>query len=277
MVKTGTTNDRRDNWTLGGNDNAMVGVWVGNNDNSPMLNVASGVSGASPIWRRIVLESLKGKADKGFEIPGNIVTAEVDSVSGYRAHDGFPSRTEYFAKGTEPDGDPVHVNLKVCKSEGKLANPGDVASGNYDNREFFIFKEEDPTSGAGGQNRWQEGIINWLNGQSDSKYHPPTDYCGTSNPINIEFVNPHDHDSNLPNNFTIKFSADSTNDIVQADLYIDGVKVRSFSSVPYEHPVNLSDGVHTIRATATDTQNHTSERIITVGVHTNWDNPLPSL
>ncbi|EKE05779.1 MAG: hypothetical protein ACD_19C00176G0001, partial [uncultured bacterium] len=59
-VKTGTTNDKRDNWTIGGNPQRAVGVWVGNNDNSPMLNVASGVSGASPIWRRIILESLAG-------------------------------------------------------------------------------------------------------------------------------------------------------------------------------------------------------------------------
>ena len=102
MVKTGTTNDKRDNWTIGGNDNAMVGVWVGNNDNSQMLNVASGVSGASPIWRRIILASIKGKPAVKFDVPAGITQASVDSVSGYSAHDSFPSRTEYFIKGTEP-------------------------------------------------------------------------------------------------------------------------------------------------------------------------------
>lgn len=280
MVKTGTTNDKRDNWTFGGNGNAMVGVWVGNNDNSPMLNVASGVSGASPIWRKILLEALNGKPDKPFTPPSGVVQASVDAVSGFAAHDGFASRTEYFIKGTEPGTDTVHVYLKVCKSDGKLASPSDVAGGNYDNKEFYVFKEEDPTAGIGGQNRWQEGILSWLGGQADSKYHPPSEYCGTSNPLNVEFINPTDQSSNLPESMTIKFKADSTNDIVQTDLYIDSVKVRSFSSVPYEFQTNSSNfgnGVHTIRAVAKDSAGHESDRVITVGVGVSWNaTPQPT-
>ncbi|HET7098774.1 MAG TPA: PBP1A family penicillin-binding protein [Patescibacteria group bacterium] len=280
MVKTGTTNDKRDNWTMGGNSNAMVGVWVGNNDNSPMLNVASGVSGASPIWRRILIEALNHKPDVSFEAPKNVFSASVDTVSGFASHDGFLSRNEFFAKGTEPGVDTVHMMLKICKSEGKLATPGDIAGGNYDNKEFFVFKEEDPTAGATGKNRWQEGILNWLNGQGDTKYHPPSDYCGTTNPISVDFISPTDRSSGVPNNITIKFSADSTNDIVQTDLYIDSVKVRSFSSVPYEFQTNstsLPNGVHTIRAVAKDSSNKESDRTITIGVNTNWDaSPTPT-
>ena len=279
MVKTGTTNDRRDNWTIGGNGNIMVGVWVGNNDNSPMLNVASGVSGASPIWRRIVLEGLKGKPNFTFEKPSDVNEVDVDTVSGYRAHDGFASRKEYFEKGTEPNEDTVHVMLKLCKSDGKLANPSDVAAGNYDSREFLVFKEEDPTAAPGATNRWQEAIINWVNGQADSKYHPPTEYCGTSNPINVEFVNPTDQSSNLVNPTTIKFKVDAINDIVQTDLYIDSKKVRSFSSVPYEFVTDSNsfpEGVHKLRAVASDSQGKTSERIITVGVGVNWNAPSPN-
>lgn len=279
MVKTGTTNDRRDNWTIGGNGNLMVGVWVGNNDNSPMLNVASGVSGASPIWRRILVEGLKGKPAFTFEKPDSVVQMDVDSVSGFKAHDGFASRSEYFEKGTEPGDDTVHLMLKLCKSEGKLANPSDIAAGNYDSREFLIFKEEDPTAAPGGQNRWQEAILTWINGQADSKYHPPTEYCGSSNPINVEFVNPGDQSSNLINPTTIKFKVDAVNDIVQTDLYIDGKKVRSFSSVPYEFVTDANsfpDGVHKLRAVATDSQGKTSERIITVGVGMAWNAPSPT-
>ncbi len=54
-AKTGTTNDKRDNWTVGWTPSIVTGVWVGNNDNTPMQRVASGVSGAAPIWRRIIL------------------------------------------------------------------------------------------------------------------------------------------------------------------------------------------------------------------------------
>ncbi|MBI1864090.1 PBP1A family penicillin-binding protein [Candidatus Woesebacteria bacterium] len=279
-VKTGTTNDKRDNWTIGGDTQRLVGVWVGNNDNSEMLQVASGVTGASPIWRRILIEGLKDKPVVSFKKPDDVITMDVDTVSGYKAHDGFPSRQEYFIKGTEPTSDdPIHVNLKICKNDGKLATPSDVAANNFDNREFFKFKEEDPTAAPGGKNQWQEGVLNWLNTQTDSKYHPPSDFCGTANPLNVEFINPTDRASNLSNNFTIKVKAQSISDIALLDLEIDGVKVRSFSSLPYEYNVNLANGVHSLRAIGHDANNNQSDRVITIGVNTNWDSvpsPAPS-
>lgn len=276
-VKTGTTNDRRDNWAIGGNTQALVGVWVGNNDNSEMLQVASGVSGASPIWRRIIVEALNGKPNIGFETPGGIVTAAVDVISGYAAHDGYPSRIEKFIDGTQPGEDPVHVKLKICKSEGKLATPSDVASGNYDEKEFFVFKEEDPTGGIGGVNKWQEGILAWLAGQGDPRYKPPSDYCGTNNPVNVEFVTPKDKDSNLPNEFTVEIRAESTSSINQIELEVDGTRIRTFTGPPYKHDLELDNGIHTIRAKAKDANGKESDRTITVGVGVPADpTPTPS-
>src|SRR4030042_404261 len=269
-VKTGTTNDRRDNWTVGGNKLAITGVWVGNNDNSEIKQVASGVSGASPIWRRILLEALSGKPNRGFETPGGIVTADVDSVSGYRAHDGFPSRNEIFIKGTEPGEDPIHMMLAICKSDGKLATPGDIASGNYEKKEYFLFKEEDPTAGAG-ENKWQKGILDWLSTQGDARYHPPTEYCGTGSPVSVGFREPQDKSSNLPNQFTVKMNADSTADITQLDFYVDDVKIRGFTSPPYETQVDLTTGVHKLKVKAKDLNNKEAESTITVGVGVPWD------
>lgn len=278
-VKTGTTNDKRDNWTVGGNSQALVGVWVGNNDNSPMLRVASGVTGASPIWRETIVQALKGKPSTSFEAPSGIVTASVDSVSGFRSHDGYPSRIEKFIKGTEPGEDPVHVKLKVCKTDGKLATPSDVAAGNYDEKEYFVFKVEDPTAAPGGPNLWQEGINEWLATQGDSRYHPPSDYCGTQNPVNVEFNEPTDQSSNLPNTFKIRVSADSTEEITKLDLEIDGKAEKTFTSLPYEFNITLSDGVHELRAVATDNKGNQSDRVITVGVNIAWNwapSPTPT-
>ena len=53
-VKTGTTNDVRDNWTIGYTPNLAVGVWVGNADYTPLGQNLSGVSGAAPIWKNIM-------------------------------------------------------------------------------------------------------------------------------------------------------------------------------------------------------------------------------
>lgn len=281
MAKTGTTNDKRDNWTIGGNGNAMVGVWVGNNDNSQMLSVASGVSGASPIWNKVTKESLKGKPEFSFKPPSDVTQISVDVVSGYAAHDNFPSRNEYFVKGAEPAAqDPIHVLLKVCKSDGKLATPSDVASGNYDTKEYYQFKEEDPTA-AGGPNRWQEGILNWINTQSDAKYHPPTEYCGTSNPLSVGFTNIHDHDSDLPTGERdIVFTANSNSAITQVDLKLNGDKKCTFNNGAnnYTCKVNFpSKGIYTIEAVAMDSANHQSNSIITVGVGQSWEAaPTPS-
>lgn len=271
-VKTGTTNDRRDNWTIGGNPQVIVGVWVGNNDNTPMLNVASGVSGASPIWRRIILESFKNKQNLKFETPGGIVSVLVDTISGFRAHDDYPSRSEVFIKGTEPGQDKVHAKLKVCKTDGKLASPSDISSGNYEEKEYYVFKENDPTGGIGGINKWQEAIDKWLLAQGDPKYHSPSEYCGTQNPISVEILEPSDKSSNLAKNFTIKIKAESTSDIVSVTLTIDEVKVKTFDKPPFNYDVqNLSDGVHTILVRATDANSKESEKKITVGVGVPWD------
>jgi len=276
-VKTGTTNDKRDNWAIGGNSQVVVGVWVGNNDNSQMKEVASGVSGASPIWSNILLSALSGKPSPAFEIPANIVTKEVDLVSGYSSHDGFPTRLEYFIKGTEPGTDPVHLKLKVCKNQGKLATPSDIASGNYDEKEFFLFKEEDATGGIDGVNKWQEGILGWIAGQNDPRYNPPTDYCEGSNPVNVEFVSPNDHGSNLPDRFSVEVKVDSIYQVTEVRLEIDGIKYRTFTGKPYKEDINFTQGVHQIRVVAKDEQGKESDRTITIGVGVSWDySPSPT-
>lgn len=281
-VKTGTTNDKRDNWTVGWTPQVVAGVWVGNNDNSEMKEVASGVSGAAPIWRRIIQVALTGKPDMGFTVPLGIVTAEVDSVSGYRAHDGFASLTEYFIRGTEPTGeDPVHLKLKLCKASGKLATPIDIARGDYEEKEYFVFKEKDPTAGAGGENRWQKGIDEWLATQSDPKYHPPTEYCETESQIEVRIKEPEDHaqincgQAKCP--FTVKIEPISVNEIVMVEIYINGEKKASMTSVPYERDFTLPNGTYTIKARAQDAKGNVGEREIKIGVNVSWDwSPTPT-
>ena len=89
-VKTGTTNDKRDNWTIGYTADFLTAVWVGNNNNSPMSQVASGISGASPIWNKIMVELLKNKPEHQFLPPANLVKAKT-----------CRGQEEYFIPGTE--------------------------------------------------------------------------------------------------------------------------------------------------------------------------------
>lgn len=72
-VKTGTSNDLRDNWTVGYNQNFLVLTWVGNNDNSPMSRVASGITGASPIWNKIMSALLTDAPSIDWKAPDEMV------------------------------------------------------------------------------------------------------------------------------------------------------------------------------------------------------------
>ena len=175
-VKTGTTDDKRDNWTIGWAPNVMVVTWVGNNDNSPMGNVASGVTGAAPIWRRVILEALKEIPNSEFKRPDNVVAVTVDASGGGLPVGGQPTRSEYFIKGTEPQNpSPIYKQIKVSKVDGnKLASDSEIEKQEFDIRDFIVFEEDDPIS-ADGKNRWQEGIDEWIreNRKDDPLYFPP--------------------------------------------------------------------------------------------------------
>ncbi len=70
-VKTGTTNDNKDAWTIGYTPSVVVGVWVGNNDNIPMKK--GGVSLAGPIWNQIMMQALtKLPKDETFNRPDEV-------------------------------------------------------------------------------------------------------------------------------------------------------------------------------------------------------------
>ncbi len=75
-VKTGTSNDFRDNWTVGYTPDYTVGVWAGNNNNSAMINI-TGVDGAAPIWHDSLLMAEQGRPVTGFSTPGGVVQKTV--------------------------------------------------------------------------------------------------------------------------------------------------------------------------------------------------------
>jgi 1A family penicillin-binding protein len=153
-VKTGTSDDKRDNWAVGFTKSIVIGVWVGNNDNSPMSpKIASGITGASPIWYYLMKKILEKYPDGIIEKPEKVKALQIDAFLGGLPKEGFPVRSEYFIEGTEP----------------KEISPFYKRVGDKD---YVIIKETDPVS-TDGINRWQQGIDDWVKSQSDEKYHPP--------------------------------------------------------------------------------------------------------
>lgn len=110
-VKTGTTENYRDAWTIGYTPNVAVGVWIGNNDGTLMSSVA-GSSGAAPIWRSIMESTFAGTAVEQFEVPSGVVTRDIcKNNGGVATKAGTNTYKEFFKAGTVP--------TKTCEAKEK--------------------------------------------------------------------------------------------------------------------------------------------------------------
>lgn len=275
-AKTGTTDDKRDNWAMGYTPSVVVGTWVGNNDNSPMNPaLASGVTGAAPIWNRIMREALASKPDEPFTRPSGIMELEIDAYGGGTPKDGNPTRKERFVKGTEPTSQaPIYKDVKVSKSDSnKLANAVQIAKGEYDARAFVIFTEEDPVS-SDGKNRWQDAINAWIAGQSDAKFHPPTETSQSNDAIAVSIKEPGNEQQVNTSDVKIRVEAGSGNGVDKIEIYVDGNREREVSGSQASETIHMTDGVHTIKAKAIDTKGNVAEREIKISVNQPFPTPI---
>jgi 1A family penicillin-binding protein len=128
-VKTGTTNSLRDNWTIGYTTDRLVAVWVGNNDNTPMSFVASGITGASPVWNETMRLLLSEEQPHRFSVPNNLVEVTICKTTGTLPCQGCPVvGEEVFVSGAEPQYacDPAYFESQ----ENKVGQPaGSILQG----------------------------------------------------------------------------------------------------------------------------------------------------
>jgi membrane carboxypeptidase/penicillin-binding protein len=143
-VKTGTTTDWRDNWTIGYTPDRVVGVWVGNADGSPMRNV-SGITGAGPVWHDVMLAAHAGLPPRPFARPDGIVEQEICADSGLLPTPDCPAtRMERFIAGTEPTRpDDTHIAVLVDLARNCRAHSDDTAPrGGFTRRVYRVLPPE---------------------------------------------------------------------------------------------------------------------------------------
>lgn len=273
-VKTGTTDNKKDNWTIGFTPSYVAGVWVGNNDGSAMSPyVESGASGSSIIWNRIMSRILKNVKNEDFAKPQNVNAVEIDAFSGGPVHGGDSKRTEYFVKGTEPTQEKsIYKKIKVSKNNGKIANETEIARGEYEEKEFVVIREADPVS-RDGRNRWQEAIDEWIKSQSDSKYHPPTEISDSKkDEMTVRINNPKDHDRINSNDVQISGEAFSSKDVKELRVFINGEQKGNYDGRKnFDEKFALSDGTYEIKVRGKDSDNREAEVSIRIGVNRDWD------
>ncbi len=269
-VKTGTTTDWRDNWTVGYTPDLVGGVWVGNADNTPMLGV-SGVSGAGPIWRDAMETAHKGLPAARFRQPEGLVRAEVCIDSGLLPTQWCTRRrSELFIAGTEPaEFDTVYRPLAVDRCRGGAAGP-ETAPECIEQRVFRVYPPE--------LREWAlaQGIEQPVYGErsSEASSQPAQSAAHNLQPANVQpaalvLISPD------PNS-VFRLATGMPGDLQQVRLaarplgaalphevtfLIDGQPVGQATRLPFETWWNLQPGAHYITAVATagDGQQTTSD------------------
>lgn len=250
-VKTGTTDDIRDNWTFGYTPSYVVGTWVGNNDNSPINGrFASGVTGGAPMWHKIFTQlfSMYNVPQEQFQMPDDVVKMPIDPVTGVRV--ASSSKYEYFTKSTVPGfSSATQQTLRICSDEKKLATPADEAAGMAIDQQFV--KVGDPFS---------PGV--W------APFDPPTDYCdiprGQNGSSIVVSITAPANGANVGSNINVQATATGPNPISQVQFFFDGSLACSDNHGPnFSCSFNLSGstqhGTHTITARAMDNQGNAGD------------------
>ncbi len=125
-VKTGTTTNFHDNWTVGYTPELVVGVWAGNATHEAMRDV-TGLTGAGPIWHQFLRAALTGTPESTFERPAGLVQIEVCALSGLLPTPDCPNQAlEWFIDGTQPtQTDSFYHAVTLDAATGRLSDEFD--------------------------------------------------------------------------------------------------------------------------------------------------------
>ncbi|MEI6581226.1 MAG: PBP1A family penicillin-binding protein [bacterium] len=240
-VKTGTTNNNKDAWTVGYTPSISVGVWAGNNDNKPMKKGGSAVAG--PIWNKFIIEALKNLPNEKFEKPN----LEVDPIKTKPVLRGFWQGNEHFfidrisgklASEFTPKETMVEKVITNVHSILYWVDRNDILGPpptNPSNNSQFDHWEI-PIQNWWAQNRYKYPTITW----SDAPTQTDDVHTNNSKP-NVLIIEPNTSTNYLPNQ-KIQLQINNTGrfPLQKIDIFINDVFLSSinppfsFSFIPSE-------------------------------------------
>lgn len=273
-AKTGTTTDFKDAWTVGYTPSIAVAVWVGNSNAAKMSSGADGSVVAAPMFHQFIVKALADTPNEQFARPEGIQEVEVEKWSNKLPSDQSQDRTkDIFASWqvpTEPDD--IHIKLRVCKSNGKLA-PKDLPDSMAEEKTFTNLHSERPDNPS-----WENPVIAWA--QANGMYGSvPTEYCSAKDltPV-ISFQSP-GNGSSVNGPISISVLASTSPKIVSVEYFVDDISIGAGdpSSTSFTKSYDFStlvQGNHQLAAVGTDENGTTVKSTITVTVS---KNPISSV
>ncbi|MFA6458506.1 MAG: penicillin-binding protein 1C [Patescibacteria group bacterium] len=242
-AKTGTTRNSRDNWTLGFTPDRIVGVWVGNADNSPMRGT-SGVTGAGPIFHEVMLAATRGLPPHNFARPAGIIPTTICRLSGKLPTEYCPQTIlESFSAGTEPRVPDDIFQPVVLDQRNGLLGKGCPAE-TTETKVFAIFPLE--LQKWARENGWTE----------PPRLHSPLCQApaSTATEPSLTITKPNIHDSFeldplVPDtDEKIIFEARAAADVSSVEWFIDGASIGTALAPDYRTEWQPKVGQHTATA-----------------------------
>jgi len=212
-VKTGTTNSNRDAWTIGYSPSLAVGVWVGNNENTPMGK--GGAALAGPIWNEVMSFGLKNKPVENFEEPDPIDPSTPPILRGL-----WQGGETFIENGVEQSITNVHTILywidKNNPFSGKPSNPGNDPL--YENWEYGV------------QKWWEINRYNYKNNDRPIDYDiPPGDIVKPI--LSVKGIK----DMPYTKNEEVKVLIEITNgvNLKKVDVFVNDTYITSIKTLPH--------------------------------------------
>jgi membrane carboxypeptidase/penicillin-binding protein PbpC len=243
-VKTGTTSNFHDNWTVGYTPELVTGVWVGNTSYEPMRNV-NGLSGAAPIWHTFIRTVLTGQPEKAFTMPGGMVKMEVCAISGLLPSEDCPYRRwEWFIEGTGPtEIDTTYHRVTIDTATGALAGPATPPNQRIEQLVLDLPPEAIPWAHSQG--------LTLL-----SDLAPGTNGVSTGSPVrlvspaegSVYFLNP----GLAPETQKLLIEATAHGTFSEVRLWVDDERLDSFTAPPYQAWWAIEIGPHQAWVEAVD-------------------------
>jgi penicillin-binding protein 1C len=239
-VKTGTTTNFHDNWTIGYTPDLVVGVWAGNANHQAMYDI-NGLTGAAPIWHEFIRTVLAGRPPRAFVRPPDVVAVEVCALSGLLPTPDCPyRRQEWFIAGTQPvRPDDLFRPVLIDQATGRLANEQTPPERKISRLALDLPPLALPWAQANGQLLYSQLQVGSLG--------PDQQTAG------LQILSPPDRAiyqiapglSLAAQSLHIEITADPA--LLPVTLWVDDRVVTTFSAPPFEFWWPLSVGRHTLR------------------------------
>jgi len=266
-AKTGTTNEWRDGWTMGYTPSLAVGVWAGNNNNSPMANGADGVYVAAPIWRSFMDQALKNYAIENFpkyekeETGKDVLDGKIDPIQKTKVCE-IKKNKFCLATSSCPDSKKDEKKFFVGHSILYYVNKDDPRGSQPKN------PDSDPQF-----KNWEKAVQKWAVDQKDiDKEDVPSgdckseDFSSSGSSITVSLSSPGDGDTLTSDNIPIRASVSADLEIKKITLYVNGEEITSStdSSFSYDYSTPSGENALDIKVTAEDKDGNTDSDSIRI-------------